>query len=380
MEKDRVTESMDYSFLMSPENFTIHEGQAHKLQTEVDYIASYKTILDESGLDDAAYWNQIAPYTTKMRTSSSTLRVLKRQNGLLADDLAEAAIPKKQPRLSEPPDQSLLERVYKDTIMSRIMASSGRQRAVWSKKDKQNFKEEVEEYYEVRKKYPALSFCNVLGDFFEPKMIKAAHIVPKAMSRAELGHRFGDQDAILHDSGDLAIIPMAGETTLPTSWRCVMMNPEKRRNIVLGGGDKARDILLQDLDGKELRFLGLNRPRRRYLYLRFIISYLWMKRKSWDDLAKNLDEETRRQLAEMLEALKVEVRKFWPSEGDYLNRSTLKTLARCVSGSEIPGDLIASSTFEDSSDPVRNCEAGMIIAADIGDEPRGPAKLNFWLP
>lgn len=106
-------------------------------------------------------------------------------------------------------------------------------------------------------------------------------------------------------------------------------------------------IIEQELDGRVLTFLNDNRPRRRYLYFRFIISYLQ---------AKKL------QLADVTE--KVEAKRFWPSEGAYLHKSTLKTLARCVSGSELPGDL-AENTFEDSINPARDGQAGMIIAADL---------------
>ena len=58
-------------------------------------------------------------------------------------------------------------------------------------------------------------------------------------------------------------------------------------------------IIEQDLDGQVLKFLNDNK------YLQ----------------AKKL------QLADVTE--KVEAKRFWPSEGAYLHKSTLKTLARC---------------------------------------------------
>jgi hypothetical protein len=91
--------------------------------------------------------------------------------------------------------------------------------------------------------------------------------------------------------------------------------------------------------------------------MRFIISYLWAKRRNLPDV----DE-------------KVAAKKFWPSGGAYLQKSTLQTLARCVSGCEIPDDLISNQTFEDSSDPARDVQAGMILAADVRDSYRGPPE------
>lgn len=83
--------------------------------------------------------------------------------------------------------------------------------------------------------------------------------------------------------------------------------------------------------------------------MRFVISYLWSKRRN----IPNLDE-------------KVESRKFWPSEGAYLRRSTLQTLARAISGSVIPENLVENHTFESSDDPVKDICAGLILAGDLG--------------
>lgn len=63
----------------------------------------------------------------------------------------------------------------------------------------------------------------------------------------------------------------------------------------------------------------------------------------------------------------MESRRFWPSASAYLRRSTLQTLARAISGCEIPKDLVASQTFESSDDPVRDFVAGMVLAADLRD-------------
>ena len=63
----------------------------------------------------------------------------------------------------------------------------------------------------------------------------------------------------------------------------------------------------------------------------------------------------------------MEARRFWPSGGEYLNKSTLKTLARCVSGSELPDEFVTNKTFEGSSNECHNLRAGMILGADIRD-------------
>jgi hypothetical protein len=88
-------------------------------------------------------------------------------------------------------------------------------------------------------------------------------------------------------------------------------------------------IQAQDVDGKELGFRGGNRPARRFLYFRFIISYLYAKRNG------NLAIQT-----------KVDKTRLWPASGRYLNKTTLATLALCVSGCELPESLVDGQTFE----------------------------------
>lgn len=61
----------------------------------------------------------------------------------------------------------------------------------------------------------------------------------------------------------------------------------------------------------------------------------------------------------------METRKFWPSGGAYLHSSTLKVLARCVSGCELPVDMTSTQTFEATSYQSRDVDAGTTLAAGI---------------
>ncbi|KOS36163.1 hypothetical protein ACN38_g13124 [Penicillium nordicum] len=101
-------------------------------------------------------------------------------------------------------------------------------------------------------------------------------------------------------------------------------------------------LRVKDLDNRALKFLSENHPRRRYLYLRLLISYLWSKRESVPGMERKVDSK-----------------RFWPSAGSYLQRSTLQALARCISGCEIPKDLTTEQTFARSNSPERNDIAGM---------------------
>ncbi|KAJ9306108.1 hypothetical protein DTO217A2_4408 [Paecilomyces variotii] len=88
-------------------------------------------------------------------------------------------------------------------------------------------------------------------------------------------------------------------------------------------------LSLQDFDKKELVFLTENRPARRFLYFRFLITYLNAKKS--ENTAFTSTVEGRDQ--------------FWASPGEYLEKSTLKALARNISGLELPPTLL-QHTFE----------------------------------
>lgn len=105
---------------------------------------------------------------------------------------------------------------------------------------------------------------------------------------------------------------------------------------------------LQHLHNKPLTFINENRPRRRYLYFRFLISYLNAKRLNKGNIT-----------------VPIETRKFWPSGGEYLHKSTLQALARSVSGSSIPEEITETHTFGDTELQHEDLDASNTLAAGI---------------
>lgn len=93
----------------------------------------------------------------------------------------------------------------------------------------------------------------------------------------------------------------------------------------------------------------MNRPARRYLYFRFVLTYLWAKSQgnlSW---------------AERVETRKV----FWATpRGPYLHKSTLLSLARDISGVELPSSLYEGKVFERPA-KAREPEEELIFAAKL---------------
>ena len=84
----------------------------------------------------------------------------------------------------------------------------------------------------------------------------------------------------------------------------------------------------QDIDGRALTFLTPNRPARRYLYLRYVITFLHQQK-----------------LGNLGWLNRVEARGYlWATPGPYLRKSMLQTLARRISDQFLP-EVFYDSTF-----------------------------------
>ncbi|KAJ5899517.1 hypothetical protein N7495_004261 [Penicillium taxi] len=329
-------------------------------------------------IGDKQFHDELEVYLQEFFEKHSTSKIMKREAEFLEEDFQDAILAKK-PRHGEM-ELEFLERSYCDTIIPRVMAASNNAlTANKSKKSKQSqFRADVHEYYGISGGDD--SFCHVLNMHLNGKLIKAAHIVPKCLSPEEVAHLFGQEmintmDArnglLLHrcienalDCGDIVIVPVGSEINQPSRWKCVLINEARRNDIIWQGfyqtpnreirrsNDSLKRMKLiksQDIDGKELTFTNDHRPRKRFLYFRFLISYLWAKRKG-----REISEE------------KVQARRVWPTIGRYLRKSTLQALSRCISGSELDHKM-AEAKF-DGPDDEANEEAGYTMSKSIIDK------------
>lgn len=188
-------------------------------------------------------------------------------------------------------------------------------------------------------------------------------LVPQSLNTDDLAHLFGVQEFDLSDpsnslslhlkveellnEGVIAIIPAAEDTT-PTSWRCICLDDSKKKVMVLVIGDKPIEMVLQvgDLENIELKFLNDNRPRDRFLYFRFLISYFRAK-------AQNLPG------TEKLDGMDI-----WSLGKPWLERSVINEVARCVSGSHLP--LMLDNCFEGPVTAAEEAEtSGLRISSQL---------------
>ncbi|KAK2762298.1 hypothetical protein FQN54_001308 [Arachnomyces sp. PD_36] len=223
-------------------------------------------------------------------------------------------------------------------MCARVMSATAKQKK--QNFDQAKFKREVSQYLGAAE--------NITTD------IKAAHIVPKLLNGDELSFLFGVGKLVLSDrrngitlhtkieqgfdSGVIAIVLIApSNETEETKWKCLLID-QSCRDLVFTARHYWRE-----LDGKELVFLTENRPARRYLYFRFVMSYLNCKRTGNTEWTKKVDSKT----------------VFWASPGEYLEKSTLLSLGRNISGFELPPPLYEGNTFDAPSAPDNDYEVAM---------------------
>lgn len=180
------------------------ENKIRSCQLDIDYIQSYRDGLHEAlsaeKLAEEDYRNEFNCVFGELQPRRQELRVLKRQKKIIQEDLEDDFVAKKRYRgPDDEPDIGLLERAYTSTIVSRVMSATAKQKK--RSFDQSAFKKDVLAYYgagKIEGNY-RLAFCHVVGAWFAHDDVKAAHLVPKSLSGAELSYLFGVGELILSD-------------------------------------------------------------------------------------------------------------------------------------------------------------------------------------
>lgn len=170
------------------------------VEAELDWIRCFGDGLDEvkaERLINDEFSTEIQPFLSSFKSLSQNLKVLKRQERLIEDDLTEE-LQVKRYRTTEPGDGHL-EQTYASTIVARAMAASSNQKK--ARHFNQNrFRKDMVQYYNATDPEDGSSvWCHVLETYLPPAEIKAAHLVPKRLSNDEVSFLFGAREGVLSD-------------------------------------------------------------------------------------------------------------------------------------------------------------------------------------
>ncbi|KAI9828163.1 MAG: hypothetical protein M1832_003690 [Thelocarpon impressellum] len=276
------------------------------------------------------------------------LHVLKRQRKFVEEELADAVgMPSPTKRQQEMEhEHSELARAYVATIVERVKTGMAKQAGQYF--NQKAFKNAVASYYEAETPSRGIpgsevsKHCSIMG-WWGPADVKAAHIVPKVLASRELEKIFGVGDVMLSDPRNDA------SREAGSRWKVVITDPTKMKHSALK--DRERDVLWSEIDGRELRFLGDGRPARRFLYFRFVVTFLICRDRGtpldWAGGAKSDGV-------------------MWASPGPYLEKATLRHMARQISHHELPPAILAN-TFDDSNGGEDAHSIGPTLAEDMDE-------------
>ncbi|KAK5445268.1 hypothetical protein LTS15_010049 [Exophiala xenobiotica] len=366
-----ITESTTSEFL---------EKQLELVQSEFKYQRLIYDGLAEVESETAEQKQQSLKQTWEaMKPLGRELKELKRRwRGITQDFDDEIKVQKRRAPVESGLTMEDMEQAYLNTIVARVMAASANQ----CKKpfNQGRFRTRVLDYYgvlgdpvtpESPKEEIQQVWCSLIGEYFDAPKVKAAHLVPKCLKEEELITLFGsdEKEAIKSprnglplyttveqalDEGDIVIVPIPTDDG-PTRWKCLLVNENKRKltcYLRSSGKSKPDKHLWADYDGKELQFLNDNRPARRFLYFRFIITFLNSRNFGNFDFSNSVEAQ----------------RNFWASPGQYLRKSTLIVLARNISGLRLPTSIYGTTTFEDDTmKQDEQEEANLLLALRVSD-------------
>ncbi|RFU27637.1 hypothetical protein B7463_g8718, partial [Scytalidium lignicola] len=293
-----------------------------KFRNHFDNAKKRKALIDER------YNDAIKELKKKVGRKERELATLKRQEKAIADDMNDA--------LSH---YSTLEGAYSSVLMTKIISASGQQRK-GGKFNQSEYAKAVLSYYNVERRLgPGYirRYCHVTGWYLD-KEVKCAHLVPKSLESDELAYLFGVREVVLSeprngitlhsviegglDNGRVVLVPDKPKQGSEIVWRCVLVDHSVASQMIYQG------TKWKDIDGRILKFLTPNWPARRYLYLRYVISYLHQQK-----------------LGNMKWLDNIKARGYlWVTPGPYLRKSMLLSLARRTSDQFLP-EVFYESTF-----------------------------------
>ncbi|EFE43122.1 hypothetical protein TRV_02127 [Trichophyton verrucosum HKI 0517] len=280
-------------------------------------------------LSSLEYKSHIRELSMQSALMVSELRAIGRQKRIITQDMQEVLLRNDD-----------INAAYMNAIIGKAAIAPGKElnRKYMSKQ----LRKLADDFYDG-KRVAALEtqgYCHALGWTMYDE-VTATHLVPEGLDANAIARLFGTTNVnideprntlLLHknvgkalNTGFIVIVPDSAPGK-EVKWKLIVTDTDFLDETVSPG------VTWNALHGRELKFLNDNRPAKRYLYFRFMITYLMIKRHGQLNWIREVEA----------------VRHPWSIPGEYLDRSMLSSLARNVSGSILPKRFYYGMAFEAS--------------------------------
>ncbi|KAK2751898.1 hypothetical protein FQN55_008640 [Onygenales sp. PD_40] len=375
--------------------------KAHQCRTELDYLKYYQSTLrtallsPTNPLSTQSYADEMIAVDRKCRPLLEEFAILTRQRRALEQDLTgEVAVRRhkltaitistdgdREVETDLDPDTeadadadaiALLSKAYTSALfskglgmnmnMSMNMASQHATPALAQAR----FRRDVLSYYAAARVEEGESqmYCPITG-WWDAGSVRVARLVSAALATGGLARLFGEREVAVGDrrngiplhakieeamnAGVISIVPVP--PTEPdnqiSGWKCILTNESYRDRIfsrdLTGHGSR-----WNELDHKALTFQSDARPAARFLFFRFVMTYLQAKLGGNVGWAQRVESCTADDL--------------WPADGEYLDRSMFAAVVRNVCGFDLPEGLCGGLTFDGELGEVGEGDDEMVLA------------------
>lgn len=195
-EHDRLVQRQASKLSILSDQSTVSEFLEEKykackydLAASLARLGALQQAVRQGSIDQNEYNEASEPFLQFQTERFNEKKILMKHRRFLEADLDEE-IESKKARSGEP-DMAVYERAYASTMVPRVMGAMSKQNKSTFRQDK--FKKVVLDAYNASKKESGakLAWCHALHNWFLAEDVKAAHLVPKSLSLAEVGYLFG---------------------------------------------------------------------------------------------------------------------------------------------------------------------------------------------
>lgn len=180
---------------------TVSDFLEEKIKScDYDYAASMAQVMalqnvrENNVIDKKQYDTEIGPFLAHQAKLVEELGLLRKHRKILTEDMEEEVENAGKKSRKDEPAIDFYERAYAETILPRVIGASAKQRKQSFKPS--IFKQNVLEAYNAFSSECGLktAWCHLSREWIDSDDVKAAHLMPKSLSRREVGYLFGVEE------------------------------------------------------------------------------------------------------------------------------------------------------------------------------------------